>query len=88
MRCYCLIRLNKKYENFHFFNFRLQKQNIKTEISELIKTQLLLDSNLNSCKLKLDELTNRDQLLDRQFRTFFSDTVSAAVVDQAYRIFK
>lgn len=43
---------------------------------------------MNLCKTQLDDLTAKDQSIDRQFRTIFSELVSPAVIDQAYRIFK
>lgn len=48
----------------------------------------LLELNLNNLKAKFDELTTKDQALDKQFRTTFAELVSAGVLDQVYRIFK
>lgn len=53
-----------------------------------MKTQQMLDQNVVASKTNFEELAAKDQSLDKQFRTFFSDIVSAAVIDQAYRIFK
>lgn len=48
----------------------------------------MLDHNLIISKASFEELTVKDQLLDKQFRTFFMEMVSPAVIDQAHRIFK
>lgn len=58
------------------------------ELNTLMKTQQVLDQNLMASKVNYEELTAKDQLIDRQFRTFFMEIVSPAVIDQAYRIFK
>lgn len=53
-----------------------------------MRTQQLLDQNVIASKTSFEELTVKDQSLDKQFRTFFMEIVSPAVIDQAYRIFK
>lgn len=53
-----------------------------------MRTQQLLDQNVIALKVTFDEFTAKDQSLDKQFRTLFMETVSSAVIDQAYRIFK
>lgn len=65
-----------------------EREQLKMELFTLMKTQQVLDQNLIASKVNVDELTVKDQLLDKQFRTFFMETVSPAVIDQAYRIFK
>lgn len=52
------------------------------------KVYAMLEANLNNLKAKFDELTTKDQSLDKQFRTTFAELVSAGVIDQIYRIFK
>lgn len=58
------------------------------ELSTLMRTQQVLDQNVISSKVNYDDLMTKDQLLDKQFRSFFMDIVSPAIIDQAYRIFK
>lgn len=53
-----------------------------------MKTYQVLDQNVTSSKVNYDELAAKDQAIDKQFRTFFMEIVSPAVIDQAYRIFK
>lgn len=53
-----------------------------------MRTQQQLDQNMITSKVTFDEFTAKDQSLDKQFRTFFMEIVSPAVIDQAYRIFK
>lgn len=65
-----------------------EREQLKMELITLMKTQQVLDQNLIASKVNVEELTVKDQLLDKQFRTFFMETVSPAVIDQAYRIFK
>lgn len=71
-----------------FFLFRIRRQEIKSEIDQLGKTQLAMDLQLCAFKAKYEELLAKDQTLDKQFRTHFSEIVSAAVVDQAHRIYR
>lgn len=71
---------------FCFFSF--QKDQLKIKINDLLKIQQILDHSLSASKLQSDDLTAKDQQLDRQFKTFFMEIVSTAVIDQAYRIFK
>ncbi|XP_031619938.1 cilia- and flagella-associated protein 43 [Contarinia nasturtii] len=73
----------KKEKQIH-----LEKEQLKSELNNLMKIQQMLDQNVVASKINFEELTAKDQSLDKQFRTFFSDIVSAAVIDQAYRIFK
>lgn len=47
-----------------------------------------MDIQLSALKAKYEELLAKDQNLDKQFRIHFSEIVSAAVVDQAHRIYK
>lgn len=65
-----------------------EKEHLKTELNTLMKTYQVLDQNLTSSKVNYDELAAKDQAIDKQFRTFFMEIVSPAVIDQAYRIFK
>lgn len=65
-----------------------QRQDIRNEIAELNKGHTLFETNLINLKVKFDELTAKDQLMDKQFRTTFSEFVSAGVLDQVYRIYK
>lgn len=58
------------------------------ELNTLMKTYQVLDQNCIASKVNIDELTAKDQLIDKQFRTVFMEIVSPAVIDQAYRIFK
>lgn len=69
-------------------SFRSQRQEIRNQIAELNKVHGLLETNMTHLKTKLDELTAKDQALDKQFRTTFAELVSAGVLDQVYRIFK
>lgn len=69
-------------------SFRSQRQYFRNEITELSKVHALLEANLNNLKTKFDELTAKDQSMDKQFRSTFSEMVSAGVLDQVYRIFK
>ncbi|XP_055325488.1 cilia- and flagella-associated protein 43 [Sitodiplosis mosellana] len=64
------------------------REHLKSELNNLMRTQQLLDQNVIATKASFDELTAKDQSLDKQFRTFFMEIVSPAVIDQAYRIFK
>lgn len=48
----------------------------------------MFDANLTILKMRFNELTAKDQSLDKQFRTTFSELVSVGVLDQVYRIFK
>lgn len=57
-------------------------------MAQLSKMHAMLETNLNSLKAKFDELTTKDQSLDKQFRITFGELVSAGVIDQVYRIFK
>lgn len=67
---------------------RLEKEQLKLELGTLIRTQQVLDQNVNASKMNYDDLLTKDQQLDKQFRSVFMDIVSPAVIDQAYRIFK
>lgn len=58
------------------------------ELNNLMKTQQVLDQNVMASKNNCEELAAKDQLIDKQFRTFFMEIVSPTVIDQAYRIFK
>lgn len=65
-----------------------RKDELKGDLSKWLKEQQHFDQNLSTLKTQLEELTVKDQSLDRHFRTFFMDLVSSAVIDQAIRIFK
>lgn len=67
---------------------RSEKDDLKLEINDMLKMQQMLDQNMGATKLQYDELTAKDQQLDRHFKTFFMELVSTAIIDQAYRIFK
>lgn len=69
-------------------DFRLEKEQLKMELSSLMRTQQTLDQNMIAAKACHDDLTIKDQQLDKQFRSVFMDIVSPAIIDQAYRIFK
>lgn len=69
-------------------SFRCQRQDIRSEIVGLNKVHAMLETSLSNLKTKFDELTAKDQSLDKQFRTTFAELVSAGVLDQIYRIFK
>lgn len=73
---------------FNLFQFSLEKEQLKADVNTLLKTQQVLDQNLIVSKVNFEELTAKDQTLDKQFRTNFMEIVSPAVIDQAYRIFK
>lgn len=73
---------------FLIFLFRIRWQELKSEIEQLSTTQLAMDVQLSAFKAKYEELLARDLTLDKQFRAHFSEIVSAAVVDQAHRIYK
>lgn len=70
------------------FTFSTEREHLKVEINNLMKTQQILDQNVIASKVSFDELTAKDQSLDKQFRTFFMEIVSTTVIDQAIRIFK
>lgn len=67
---------------------RLEKEQLKLELNMLLKTQHVLEENVIVSKVNFDEMTAKDHSLDKQFRIFFMELVSSAVIDQAYRIFK
>lgn len=69
-------------------SFRTRREEIELEIDRLSHTQAGMVVQLSALKVKYEELSSKDQLLDKQFRTHFSEIVSAAVVDQAHRIYK
>lgn len=69
-------------------HIRLDKEHLKGELNSLMKTQQMLEQNVLTSKCSYDELTAKDQSLDKQFRTLFLEIVSSAIIDQAYRIFK
>lgn len=69
-------------------HLRSEKEQLKMELSTLMRTQQVLEQNVISSKVNYDDLTTKDQLLDKQFRSFFMDIVSPAIIDQAYRIYK
>lgn len=69
-------------------HIRLEKEHLKGELNSLMKTQQMLEQNVLTSKCSHDELTTKDQSLDKQFRTLFLEIVSSAIIDQAYRIFK
>lgn len=66
----------------------MEKEHLKGELNSLMKTQQMLEQNVLTLKCSYDELTTKDQSLDKQFRTLFLEIVSSAIIDQAYRIFK
>lgn len=71
-----------------FFQFRLRKEELRTEINGLLNVIQNLDQNVTSSKTQLDDINAKDQSIDRQFRSIFAELVSPAIIDQAYRIFK
>lgn len=66
----------------------LEKEQLKVELSTLMRTQQVLDQNVMASKASHDDLVIKDQQLDKQFRSVFMDIVSPTIIDQAYRIFK
>lgn len=67
---------------------RSEKEQIKLDLNNLLKTQQILEQNVATSKASYDELSAKDQSLDKQFRTLFMEIVSPAIIDQAFRIFK
>lgn len=67
---------------------RKEMEFLRNEIDELMKTLNEIEANLSACKTKYEELSVKDRLLDRQFKTTFAEHASQAVVDQAYRVFR
>lgn len=61
---------------------------ILNEIDDLTRTLHTIEGNLIAYKTKYEELTAKDRLLDRQFKTTFAEHATQAVVDQAYRVFR
>lgn len=65
-----------------------KREQLKMELNALLKTQQVLEQNVLASKASVDDLTAKDLSLDKQFRTSYTELVSATVIDQAYRIFK
>lgn len=74
--------------HYRFYTFRKQKREIKNDIEELMKTLAMLDGNFYTVRVKYEELSQKDRMLDKQFKSSFSEHAAQAVVDQAYRIFR
>lgn len=75
-------------EYLHSNSLKGQRQDVRNEIAELNKVHAMFDANLTILKMRFNELTAKDQSLDKQFSTTFSELVSVGVLDQVYRIFK
>lgn len=74
---------------FHIILYsREEKESLRAEIDELTRTMHEIEINLNTCKIKYEELSVKDRLLDRQFKTTFAEHATQAVVDQACRVFR
>lgn len=61
---------------------------LRLDIENTARTFNNLEEKFLNCKTKYEELTTKDKLLDKQFKTTFSEYTTPAIVDQAYRIFR
>lgn len=68
--------------------FRKDIFNIKKEIDSLSKIFGSLEDAVLSCRTKYEELSTKDRLLEKHFKSSFAEHAPQAIVDQAYRIFR
>ncbi|XP_055523001.1 cilia- and flagella-associated protein 43 [Wyeomyia smithii] len=58
------------------------------QIDDLMMIIAELQEKVNDSKNSYETLNTKDRMLDKQFKTNFSDNAQMAIVDQAYKIFK
>lgn len=68
--------------------FSCELRQLREEIVEHTTTLNGLEEKLTVCKTKYEDLTQKDRLLDRHFKSSYGEFASKPIVDQAFRVYK